>query len=149
MFDWLIWSLFYVNLCNDQLVNLLGFLKVGFQNLGFFDINSMLKLILWFLKYNWTFLTALEHASFDYTIHASYRLLFSILFCTNLQSALSFLVSFLVLFCLSYPFLSIISRKTRANRKSSSSSSPTFDSERFMSEKNQEVYEKLNLKRNI
>ena len=22
-------------LCNDQLVNLLGFLKVGFQNLGF------------------------------------------------------------------------------------------------------------------
>ena len=23
------------NLCNDNLVNLLGFLKVGFQNLGF------------------------------------------------------------------------------------------------------------------
>ena len=42
-----------------------------------------------------------------------------------------------------------MSRKTRANKKSSSSSSPTFDSERFMSEKNQEVYEKLNLKRNI
>ncbi|XP_050280794.1 uncharacterized protein LOC126721779 [Quercus robur] len=41
-----------------------------------------------------------------------------------------------------------MSRKTRANRKSSSSSSP-FDSERFLSEKNQEAYEKLNLKRNI
>ena len=61
---------------------------------------------------------------------------------------LVFLVSFLVLFCLSCPFLSM-SRKTRASRKSSSSSSPTFDSERFLSEKNQEAYEKLNLKRNI
>lgn len=45
---------------------------------------------------------------------------------------------------------SIMFRKTRANRKSSSSSSaPTFDSKRFLSEKNQEVYEKLNLRRNI
>ena len=35
-------------------------------------------------------------------------------------------------------------RKTRANRTSTSSPSPTFDSE-----KNQEAYEKLNLKRNI
>ena len=42
-----------------------------------------------------------------------------------------------------------MSRKTRANRISSSSSSPTFNSERFLSEKNQEAYEKLNLKRNI
>ena len=37
-------------LCNDQLVILLGFLKVGFQNFGFFlfffYINSMLKPIL-------------------------------------------------------------------------------------------------------
>ena len=40
-------------------------------------------------------------------------------------------------------------RKTRANRTSTSSPSPTFDSERFLSEKNQETYEKLNLKRNI
>ena len=40
-------------------------------------------------------------------------------------------------------------RKTRANRTSTSSPSPTFDSERFLSEKNQEAYEKLNLKRNI
>ena len=40
-------------------------------------------------------------------------------------------------------------RKTRANRTSTSSSSPTFESERFLSEKNQEAYVKLNLKRNI
>ena len=45
--------------------------------------------------------------------------------------------------------LSIMSRKTRANRKSSSSSVPTFDSERFLSEKNQETYEKLNIRRNV
>ena len=40
-------------------------------------------------------------------------------------------------------------RKTRAHRTSTSAPSPTFDSERFLSEKNQEVYEKLNLKRKI
>ena len=44
---------------------------------------------------------------------------------------------------------SIMSRKTRANRKSSSSSIPTFDSERFLGEKNQETYEKLNIRRNV
>ena len=40
-------------------------------------------------------------------------------------------------------------RKTRANRTSTSSPSPTVDSERFLSEKNQEAFEKLNLRRNI
>ena len=40
-------------------------------------------------------------------------------------------------------------RKTRANTTSSSSLSPTFDRERFLSEKNQEAFEKLNLRRNI
>ena len=40
-------------------------------------------------------------------------------------------------------------RKPRANRTSTSSPSPTFDSERFLSEKNQEAFEKLNLRRNI
>ena len=40
-----------------------------------------------------------------------------------------------------------MSRKTRANRKASSPSIPSFKSERFLSEKNQETYEKLNLKR--
>ena len=41
-----------------------------------------------------------------------------------------------------------MSRKTRANRKASSSIS-SFESERFLNEKHQETYEKLNLKRNI
>ena len=40
-------------------------------------------------------------------------------------------------------------RKTRANRTSISSPSPTFDSDRFPSEKNHEAFEKLNLRRNI
>ena len=42
-----------------------------------------------------------------------------------------------------------MSKKTRANRKSSSSSAPTFESDRFLSEKNQETYEKLNLLRSV
>ena len=40
-------------------------------------------------------------------------------------------------------------RKTRAHRTSTSSSTPSFDSERFLSEKNQETYEKLNILRNV
>ena len=47
------------------------------------------------------------------------------------------------------PFLSTISRKTRANRNASISSDPPFDSERFPSLKNEERYLKLNLKRKI
>ena len=39
-------------------------------------------------------------------------------------------------------------RKTRVHRISSSST-PSFDSERFLSEKNQETYEKLNILRNV
>ena len=35
-------------------------------------------------------LTTLGHASFDYTVHASYRLVFFVLFYANLQSALGF-----------------------------------------------------------
>ena len=38
--------------------------------------------------------------------------------------------------------------KTRAHR-TSSSSTPSFDSERFLSEKNQEMFEKLNILRNV
>ena len=45
--------------------------------------------------------------------------------------------------------LSTMVRKTRAHKTSTSSSSPTFDSERLLSEKNQEAYEKLNLHWNI
>ena len=40
-------------------------------------------------------------------------------------------------------------RKTRAHRTSSSSFVPSFDSERFLSEKNQETFEKLNIRRNV
>ena len=40
-------------------------------------------------------------------------------------------------------------RKTGAHRTSSSSSTPSFDSEWFLSEKNQETYKKLNILRNV
>ena len=56
---------------------------------------------------------------------------------------------FLSLFCVCPLILNIMVRKTRAHRTSTSTSSPTFESERFLSEKNQEAYGKLNLKRNI
>ena len=72
-------------------------------------------------------------------------------FCANLQSALGFsCFCLLSLFCLSFLLFSIMVRKTRAHRTSTSSSSaPTFDSERFLSEKKQETYEKLNIRRNV
>ena len=53
------------------------------------------------------------------------------------------------LFCLFLSYLSIMVRKTRAHRTSSSSFAPSFNSERFLSEKNQETYEKLNILRNV
>ena len=86
-----------------------------------------------FLKSNWVVLNALEHASCVNTVHASYK--FFIFF---------FLLS---LFCVSFLILSIMVRKTKAHRTSTSSSIPSFDSERFISEKNQETYEKLNILR--
>ena len=72
-------------------------------------------------------------------------------FCAYLQSALGFsCFCLLSLFCLSFLLFSIMVRKIRAYRASTSSSSaPTFDSERFLSEKNQETYEKLNIRRNV
>ena len=42
-----------------------------------------------------------------------------------------------------------MTRKTRANRKASTSSEPSFESDRFSSMKNQELYETLNIKRKI
>ena len=47
------------------------------------------------------------------------------------------------------PTLSIITRKTRANRKTTSSSTPAFESDRFRTEKNQETNEKLNIYRSV
>ena len=40
-------------------------------------------------------------------------------------------------------------RKTRAHRTSTSTSTLAFDSERFLSEKNQETYKKLNILRSV
>ena len=63
--------------------------------------------------------------------------------------ALGFLCLFFLWFSSVYPIptLSIMVRKTRAHRTSTSSSTPSFHSERFCSEKNQETYEKLNILR--
>ena len=94
-------------------------------------------------------LTALEHASSINNVHASYRIVISIFFCANLQSAIGLCFFLSVSFVSILLIFSIMPRKTRANTTSSSSLSPTFDRERFLSEKNQEAYEKLNLHKNI
>ena len=62
---------------------------------------------------------------------------------------LAFSLFFLYLFCLSFLILRIMLRKTRANRNTSSSSTPSFESGRLLREKHQETYEKSNLIRNI
>ena len=59
-----------------------------------------------------------------------------------------FIYLFLSLFCLSFPILSIMVRNTRAHRTSTSFSAP-FNSKRFLSKKNQETYEKLNILRSV
>ena len=93
-----------------------------------------------FLQSNKAVLNALKHASCVNTIHTSY----------NLFCFVFFFVLFFVFFsCLSFPILSIMVRKTRAHRTSTSSSTPSFDSERFISEKNQEIYKKLNILRSM
>ena len=68
-----------------------------------------------------------------------------------MQSALGFFFCFcfLSIFCLFFLLFSIIVRKTRAHRTSSSTFAPSFDSERFLTEKNQETFEKLNIRRNV
>ena len=66
-----------------------------------------------------------------------------------MQSALSFLFLFYVFcFFLFFPTLSIIIRKTRA-KKTTTSSTPAFESDSFRFEKNQETYEKLNIFRSV
>ena len=60
-----------------------------------------------------------------------------------------FVFSSLSLFHLSYSNLSIMVRKTKAHRTSTSTSTSCFDSERFLSEKNQETFEKLNILRSV
>ena len=121
------------------IVNLLGFVKMGFSNFGVFDVSSMLKPILWSWSKIELILTALEHASCVDIVHASYRIVCSILYWAYLQSALGFFFFFLSISSVSILLiLSIMVRKTRAYRTSTSSSSPTFESEMSLSEKNQE-----------
>ena len=68
-------------------------------------------------------------------------------FCSNLQSAFGFfLFGFVLVSC---PYPSTMPRKTRAHRTASSPSESPFQSELFRSEKNKELYETLNIKRNI
>ena len=77
------------------------------------------------------------------------------LYCSVLTCSLPLVFLFFFFFFFSFSYVSVLllfsimSRNTRANRKSTFTSSPTFDSERFLSEKNQEAYEKLNLRKNI
>ena len=40
-------------------------------------------------------------------------------------------------------------KKTRANKKTATPSTPVFESDRFRTEKNQETYEKLNIYRSV
>ena len=56
---------------------------------------------------------------------------------------------FWFLFWSFFPTFSIMVRKTRANKKITSTFAPTFDSEWFRFEKNQEAYEKLNIFRSV
>ena len=114
----------------------------------------MFKSILGFLKYNQIVLTALEYASCVYSVHASYRVIFSIVvFSLTLSDVVcpwfSLFFFFWFLFYLSFPTLTIMVRKTRAHRTSTSSSTLAFDSDRFQTEKNQKTYEKLNIFRSV
>ena len=118
------------------------------MKVGFSILNSMFK------SNSWIILNALEHASFVHSVHASYRLIFSIVvFSLTLSDAIcpwfSLFSFFGFCYGLSFPFLSIMVRKTRVNKKNTSTSTPTFDSERFQFEKNQEAYEKLNIFRSV
>ena len=64
-----------------------------------------------------------------------------------MQSTLGFFSLFFC-FCLSFPTFNIMVRKVRA-KKTTTSSSPVFESDRFRFEKNQEIYEKLNICRSV
>ena len=88
---------------------------------------------------------ALEHASYVHSLHPSYWLLFIDIFCALTLSNTVF--SWSCVFFLFYFFLStlrVMVRKTRA-KKSSTSSSSDFQSNRFQFKSNQETYEKLNI----
>ena len=84
-------------------------------------------------------------------VHALYRFFLFYFFVLICSLPLDFcFCSFGYTLCLC-PFLSIMPRKTRARTTipSPSPPPPSFDSERFPSKKNQEIYETLNLKRKV
>ena len=68
-----------------------------------------------------------------------------------MQSAVGFSLFSFFGFCfgLSSPTLSIMVRKSRAYKKTSTSSTLVFQSDRFLSSKNQETFEKLNVYRKV
>ena len=83
-----------------------------------------------------------------YFVHASYSFC-SISFCANLQSALGF-VFFLLLFAVCFsPYLSIMPRKTRANRIPSTPYVSPSRSQLFKNNHCREAFEKLNSKHKI
>ena len=89
----------------------------------------------------------MHHALILFMHHIELLFLYISMLTCSLPLVFLFFFSFfsLFLFCV----CPLIFRKTRARRTSTSTSSPTFDSERFLSEKNQEAFEKLNLCRNV
>ena len=65
-----------------------------------------------------------------------------------MQFALVFFFFFVSFFPF-FPILSIMVRKSRAYKKPSTSSTPVFQSDRFLSSKNLETFEKLNVYRKV
>ena len=89
-----------------------------------------------------------------HSCHASYRLLsIEIFFALTLSNAVfpwfSLFSFFGFYFYLSFPILSIMVRKTGANKKTSTPCTLAFESDRFRFEKNQETYEKLNIFKSV
>ena len=76
--------------------------------------------------------------------HIDFFLYFFVLTCS--LPLVFVLFGFILVSC---PYPSTMPRKTIAYRIASSSSKPPFQSELFPSEKNKELYETLNIKRNI
>ena len=66
-----------------------------------------------------------------------------------MQSALGFVFFLWFLLCLAFPTHSIMVRKTRTDKETTSTSTLAFDSDRFRFEKNQGTYEKLNILRSV
>ena len=91
----------------------------------------------------------MNHVLILFMHHLELLFLYIFVLTCSLPLGLVFIFIYFISF-LSYLLLfSIMSSKIRANRKSSSSSVPIFYSERFLCEKNQEAYEKLNLHRKV